>query len=248
VVSGGGTGIGRATASRFAADGDRVVLLGRRPQVLADTAARLCAEWPHAAVEAITADLSRPADVRAVRDRVQAAYSRVDVVVAAAGANVIYQRRSGPDCPIEAAADHWTGNFQANVLTAVLLCEGLRPLLADNGRVVLVSSIAAYRGSGSGSYGGSKAALHPYVYDLAAALGGRGIAVNAVAPGYVADTEFFGGPLPAERTATLAGQALNARAGEPADVAALIHWLASPEAGHITAQIVQINGGAERGR
>jgi 3-oxoacyl-[acyl-carrier protein] reductase len=58
--------------------------------------------------------------------------------------------------------------------------------------VLFVSSIAAYRGSGSGAYGGAKAALHPYAHDLARDLGPRGITVNVVAPGYIEDTEFFG--------------------------------------------------------
>ena len=145
-------------------------------------------------------------------------------------------------------AELWTGNFRANVLTAVLLTEALRDLLADNGRVLLLSSIAAVRGGGSGSYGAAKAALHPYAYDLAAALGPRGITANVIAPGYIADTEFFGGGLSEERRRFLVGQTLNGRVGVPEDVASLAHWLASPGGAHVTGQILQVNGGAERGR
>jgi 3-oxoacyl-[acyl-carrier protein] reductase len=71
--------------------------------------------------------------------------------------------------------------------------------------------------------------------------------VNVVAPGYVEDTGFFGGPLEDERRARLVAETATGRAGIPGDVAATLHWLASPAAGHVTSQIVQVNGGAERG-
>jgi 3-oxoacyl-[acyl-carrier protein] reductase len=130
----------------------------------------------------------------------------------------------------------------------VLLTEGLCDLLAaPGGRVVMLSSIAAFRGSGTGSYAAAKAALHPYTYDLAGALGPRGVTVNAVAPGYVEDTEFFRGRMTEERSRTLAGQADTGRVGTPADIADTVHWLASPGAGHVTGQIVQVNGGARKG-
>jgi 3-oxoacyl-[acyl-carrier protein] reductase len=146
------------------------------------------------------------------------------------------------------AAWHWTANFEANVLTAALLTEALRDLLARDSRVVLLSSIAALRGSGSGSYAASKAALHPYAADLARSLGPLGATVNVVAPGFIDDTEFFAGRMTDDRRSTLAGQTLNGRAGSPADVAATVFWLASAAAGHITAQIIQVNGGAVPGR
>lgn len=113
---------------------------------------------------------------------------------------------------------------------------------------MFISSVAALRGSRGTSYGPMKAALHPYAFDLAAALGPRGITVNVVAPGYIEDTEFFGGSMSDERRAALVAQTHTGRAGTPGDVAETVHWLASPGAGHVTAQIVQVNGGAERGR
>ena len=91
-------------------------------------------------------------------------------------------------------------------------------------------------------------ALHPYLYNIAAELGRRGVTANAVAPGFVAETEFFRGRMTAERRDQLVGQTLNHRAGEPGDIAAAVKWLTSPEAAHVTAQVIQVNGGAERGR
>jgi 3-oxoacyl-[acyl-carrier protein] reductase len=243
VVSGGGTGIGRAVAASCAKDGDTVVIVGRRADVLAATAAEVGAH-------AIVADVSEVAGAELVAAEVSERYGRVDVLVNNAGGNaVLTQPDPGPEAsPVARASAAWVGNLRSNVLTAVHLTEALRDLLAANGRVILLSSIAAFRGSGSGSYGGSKAALHPYALDLAAALGPRGITVNVVAPGYTAETEFFGGTMTDERHELLVGQALNKRAGQTDDVAATIRWLTSPEAGHVTAQIIQVNGGALPGR
>ncbi len=113
--------------------------------------------------------------------------------------------------------------------------------------MLFLSSIAAYRGSGTGAYAAAKAGLHPYAHDLARELGPRGITVNVVAPGYVEDTEFFGDTMDDARRQRLVADTSTGRAGIPGDVAGTLHWLASPAAGHITSQVIQVNGGAERG-
>lgn len=245
VVSGGGTGIGRAAAERFAKDGDQVVLVGRREKVLLEAAAALDAAGGAPAVATVVADLADPASVERLRGELADRFGHVDVLVNNAGGN----REIGGDFPDGPAgvAEVWTENFRANVLTAVLAIEGLRGLLADGARVLLLSSIAAYRGSGTGSYAAAKAALHPYACDLAAQLGPRGITVNTVAPGYIADTEFFGDIMTDERRQARIAETDTGRAGTPADVADTLHWLASPGARHVTGQVVQINGGARKG-
>ena len=297
VVSGGGTGIGRAVAQRLAGEGCRVVLVGRRREVLEQAAAELNTELgterdtefgtepdterdtefgtepdiergtepdiergtefgtePRTGsdtesplVSTAVADLTDPEAAEQLAAELAERCARLDVLVAAAGSNVTLDARAGQLDGLTGTAWHWLENFRGNTLTAVLLVEALRPLLVDGGRIVLLSSIAAFRGSSTDSYAGAKAALHPYAFDLAAQLGPRGITVNVVAPGYVTETEIFRGRLSAERARALVAETRTGRASTPADVADAVGWLASPAAGQVTAQIVQVNGGAERG-
>ncbi|MEU6401808.1 SDR family oxidoreductase [Streptomyces sp. NPDC046985] len=240
VISGAGTGIGRAAAHAFAADGDRVLLLGRREEKLRE------AKVPGALVYA--ADLSDAAAVRGAARFVGDELGAVDVLVHSAGGAGRHEERAERDDPLDRIADDWTSDFRTNTLTAVLLTEALKDRLADpGGRVLFLSSIAAYRGSGSGAYASAKAALHPYAHDLARQLGPRGVTVNVVAPGYIEDTDFFGGAVNEEFRAQRVAETSTGRAGTPGDVAATLHWLASPAAAHVTSQVIQVNGGAERG-
>ncbi|GAA0910997.1 SDR family oxidoreductase [Streptomyces thermoalcalitolerans] len=240
VISGGGTGIGLAAARAFADGGDQVLLLGRREEVL--RRARVPGALTYAA------DLSDAADVRRVARFVADELGAVDVLIHSAGGSGRLEPQAERDDPLDRVADHWLVAFRLNTLTAVLLTEALKDRLAEpGGRVLFLSSIAAYRGSGSSAYAASKAALHPYAHALARRLGPRGITVNVVAPGYVEDTGFFGEGLDEARREQLIAETSTGRAGTPGDIAATLHWLASPAAAHITSQIIQVNGGAERG-
>lgn len=243
VISGGGTGIGRAAAELFAAGGDQVVLLGRREAVLA----RAAAEIPGSQYCAV--DLSDPAGARRAADFLRQEFGTVDVVVNNAGGNGGLEPQVLHDDPLAAIAHAWTQNHQLNTLTAVLLTEATKNQLKEpSGRVLFVSSISAFRGSGRVEYGASKAALHPYVVALAHELGPRGITANAVAPGLIDDTPFFGEPTNEQRRQQRAAETATGRIGTPLEVAQTLHWLASEGAGHITAQVIQVNGGAESSR
>ncbi|SFF82589.1 3-oxoacyl-[acyl-carrier protein] reductase [Actinacidiphila alni] len=237
VVTGGGTGIGRAVSIRFAEEGHRVTIVGRRREVLHATAEELRRDRG-LDVTPVVCDLADPDDVEAALDHLP---ERVDVLVNNAGSREM-AAGTGPHGMLA----RWRGDFERNVLTAVLLTESLRDRFSDTGRVVTVTSVAALRGGGS--YGASKAALHAWNHSLAAQLGPQGVTCNIVAPGTVAGTEFFGSRLNDAELTRRAGRTLVGRVGRPADVAAAVLFLASPEAGFITGEILQCNGGELLGR
>jgi len=236
VVSGGGTGIGRATAGMLAGEGYDVIIVGRRPEVLADAV-----KWIGPQATAVTADLAVPGQTAAV---VLAVDGRpVDVVVNNAGAYL-----AGDDSTPEGLAARWRANLDSNVLTAVLLTDALLPLLRrPGGRIILTSSIAAQRGGG-GPYSAAKAALHGYALDLATRLGPEGITANVIAPGYVTDSEFFDGRMTEEGHAQRVAATLVKRAGVPDDIAESVRWLAGPGGSFVTGQIINVNGGTVLGR
>jgi 3-oxoacyl-[acyl-carrier protein] reductase len=241
VVSGAGSGIGKAVACRLADEGMHVTAVGRRRdplerlaadfgQNLDPLAADVSIEWGAATVAAHIASVGRTC---------------IAAVTAAGGLADIGGTATG----LERIRENWQASFESNVLTAVLLVEALREMLEVNGgRVILISSVAALRGSGGGPYGAMKAALHGWVYDLAGELGPHGGTANVVAPGFVPDTEFWAGRLAGDSRRQRAAQTLVGREGTPDEVASLIAWLLSPDGGWMTGQVLSPNGGVVLGR
>jgi 3-oxoacyl-[acyl-carrier protein] reductase len=231
LVTGGGTGIGRAVAAAFATDGDTVIITGRRPAPLQTTADAL-----GDGVSAVVCDGTDPGQVEALTAQLPAS---VDVVVNSAGGNTDFDRPAAGD--LVSLADNWRANIDANLLTAVLTTTAVSDRLARGGSVVTIGSIAADKGAGA--YGAAKAAVASWNVGLAAELGPRGITANVVSPGYIADTEFFRDRLSDERRDALVAATHTGRAGLPDDVAATVHFLASPAARQITGQVIAVNGG-----
>lgn len=231
VITGGGTGIGRETAKRFAAAGDRVVICGRRDGVLRDTAKAI-----GPLVTPVAFDASDPASIE---NSLAALPSRIHVIVHAAGTNLAPVIDAGS---LSGLREQWLSNYTANVLPTVLVTRALVDRLPEGGRVIALGSMAAR--TGGGSYGAAKLALEAWAATTAFEVGPHGITVNVVAPGLTDDTEFFPQGLPASVRENLLAKAANHRAASPADIAATIAFVASPEASHITGQVIPVNGGA----
>ena len=243
VVSGGGTGIGRAIAHAFAADGDEVFVVGRRRAVLDEAASTINRAAGAERVHTLCADLRQPEWAGEAARQIVNGAGTVDVLVNNAGGNFAAHPKNG----LEGVRDDWRSNFEGNVLPAVLLTHALLPRIRrPGGRIVTIGSIAAFRGPAT--YGGAKAALHPWAAELAVALAPEGISVNVVAPGYVTDTEFYADRMGPELREDRSRRAPVGRMGEPGEIAALVRYLASPDAGFVTGQILQANGGALLGR
>jgi 3-oxoacyl-[acyl-carrier protein] reductase len=239
VISGGGTGIGLASALRLARDGFDLALIGRRTEVLDAAAARIREQTPAARVQTIAADLQDPAQVERAAGEVA---GPVQVLLNNAGGNVL-DRGEG----LAGIAANYEANMRLNVLTAVLLTEALLPrIVRPGGRIISISSIAALRGANG--YGAAKAAIHGWMMGLAADLAPEGVTVNAVAPGYVPDTGFWDGRRTPDIVASRLAQVPMNRAGTPDEVAGAVAYLAGPEGGWTTGQILQVNGGALFGR
>ncbi len=244
VVTGGGTGIGYAVAAGFAGAGDRVTITGRREHVLKEAVARLVSGagpgMPAAGYACF--DAADPAAVAAALPQLP---ERVDVLVNNAGGNTGFDRPAAAGDDLAALAGDWRANLDANLLSAVLVTAALTPRLAADARIISFSSIAARRGAGS--YGAAKAAVEAWSADVARELGPRGITANVVSPGLTLGSEFFRGTLTETRKERLVGETRNGRPGTTADVAAVVTFLASPSAGHLTGQVIHVNGGAYLG-
>jgi 3-oxoacyl-[acyl-carrier protein] reductase len=245
VVTGGGTGIGRTIAEAFAADGETVVLLGRREDVLGRTSTQLQASAPHAHVAWRRCDVSQASDVEAFRQWLASEVSAtVDVIVNCAGG----VHSVADDAPLQEAAAYAWEELGGNLVGTYLIVHALTPVLRrPGGRIVNISSIAALRGGG-GMYSAAKAGVLGLTFSLAGDLGPEGITVNAVVPGMILDTEFFGDRMTEERMQRTIAQTSMRRVGRPGDIAAAVHYLASAETSFVTGEVLHVNGGWLFGR
>ena len=232
LVTGGTSGIGRAVAARFAAEGAEVFITGRH----ADTVERSAKEL---GVHGVVCDATRPGQVAALSERSGAG---LDVLVNAAGGLPEPVPSAAELPPLDALLAQWQSSLDQNLLSAVLTTASVQANLNRGGSVISIGSIGAERRGGS--YGAAKAALTAWSAALSADLGPRGVTCNVISAGYVAGTGFFQGQLTDERHRALVQETHTKRAGTPEDIAETAWFLASPGATHITGQTLHVNGGA----
>lgn len=241
LVTGSSRGLGRAIATRFAAGGDRVAVHHRDSAALAG---QLAAELPGAGHVVARADMADPEAVRAMVDRVANEFGGLDVLVNNAG---VFGPADRPH-PVfgtdyEQWLRTWRDTFDVNLFGAANAAWAAAQHMRDRGgRIINVSSRGAFRGEPEQpAYGASKAALNSMGQSLAVALAPYGIAVASVAPGFVA-TDMTNEHLKAERGDAIRAQSPFNRVARPDEIAAAVHWLASPEAEWASGTIVDLNG------
>lgn len=236
VVTGGNSGIGLATAKRFAAEGARVVITGRR-QVELDAAVKEIG----GDTLGVRGDVANLADLDRLFDLVKQKYSRVDVLFANAG--VAEHARLG-----EITEAHYDKTFNINVKGVLFTVQKALPLVPAGGSIILNASIVSTMGMEAFSvYSATKAALRSFARTWTADLKGRNIRVNAVSPGPI-DTPgvdgLAGGPEEAKAfKAQLATAVPLGRVGQPDEIAKAAVFLASDDSSYVTGIELFVDGG-----
>lgn len=233
LITGGGTGIGRAAAEQFLAAGARVFVIGRRSDPL-ESLAREHGDR----VGWLSADIGKPGDAARIVQAALARFETVDVLVNNSGT---YTNSPLVETPDEAIT-HVLG---VNVFgTLAVTREAVPALVSSGGCVVNVTSTLA-RGVMPSTviYSASKAALEHATRVLAAELGPRGVRVNAIAPGVTATQMNAKDRANEDFLAMITSQTPLGRVGAPEEVARAILLLASPSAGWVTGQVLQAAGG-----
>ncbi len=239
IVTGASSGIGQATARRFAHEGwDICVTARREPELRA-----LVGEFRAGRHLVVPGDYGDPAVAEAILKAVQAGWGRVDVLANCAG---VFRLVHSIDTPI----DEWRQAFDTMVNGGLYLSRVAAALMPSGGRIIHVTSVHGERAeAGASSYSMAKAALNQLCRSLALELAPRGILVNAVAPGFVStamsvvngvnelESEWF-------KQNYVDGQHLPLRRpGRPEEIAGVIYFLAGPDATYLTGQVITVDGG-----
>jgi len=241
LITGGGTGIGAATARRYAGEGAHVIVMGRRVELLEQVAAAT-GGVAFAGDAAVTSDARRAVETAVER------FGGLDIVVANAGGHVFGTARQTDDAA-------WAEALHSNLGTAfVLIREALPALIERKGVIIIISSIAGvFAPPGAMAYTTTKHALIGLTRSLTRDYGPKGVRVNAVCPGWVrtAMSDEQMDVLAADEKISreeayllVASHVPLRRPGEPEEIAAICTFLASKESSLMTGAVLMADGGA----
>jgi len=236
VITGGNSGIGRATAAEFARAGARVVISGRDQETLSQSAANIAGE-----VLAVQADVTRLGDLDSLFEQTEQKYGKVDVLFINAGMAVLKPMS-------DITEDDFSSVMDINFKGAYFTLQKALPYLNDGASVILNTSINAHIGMPFTTvYAASKAALSSLIRTVSGELLSRGIRVNAVSPGPI-ETPFFGrlgmdeGQMQG-MAESIVGQVPAGRFGKPDEIAKVVAFLASSDSSFLLGTEITADGG-----
>jgi NAD(P)-dependent dehydrogenase (short-subunit alcohol dehydrogenase family) len=236
VVTGGNSGIGLATAKRFAAEGAKVVITGRRQAELD----KAIAEVGHGAI-GVQGDVSKLADLDRLYATVKEKHGRVDILFANAG--------GGKFAPLGSITEeHFDREFNINVKGLLFTVQKALPLFTDGGSIILNASIVSIKGMAAFSvYSATKAAVRSFARTWTVDLKDRKIRVNALSPGPIETPGVDGLANSQEELdqikAGLAASVPLGRMGEADEIAKVAVFLASDDSSYVTGIELFVDGG-----
>lgn len=254
IITGGASGIGRATAARFVAEGAAVVIVDVSASAAHAAAAELQAGRKQAAI-AVVADISDLSTIEGIVGETLKSYGRIDILFNNAGINI-----SAPF--FEVTEKDWDRQFAVNARGAFFLLQAVARQMSQQeplpgrevrGKVINIASLAAFRPAAeTAAYSASKAAVVNFTRSAALALAPHRINVNAICPGYI-KTPIYDTVAPQIEAANYwqPGEYFQRRAanipwgrfGEPEEVAGLSVFLAGPDSDYLTGQAISFDGG-----